>query len=108
MNAIRFKEFVKKHPDKKELVEHRIEILFSEAKEIFKKDKEKSHSLVKKARGLSMKYKVKIPVELKRRFCKHCHSYLMPSVNVRIRTKDGKLISYCLECKKFTRIPYKR
>lgn len=107
MNAQRFKDYVKRNPEKRELVKHRIELLFNEAKEIFKKDKAKANSLVKKARGLSMKYKVRIPTKLKRQFCKHCYSFLMPSVNARIRTKDGKVVIYCLDCKKFTRIPYK-
>jgi ribonuclease P protein subunit RPR2 len=107
MNANTFKALVKRHPQKKELVKHKIELLFNKAKEIFKKDRAKANSLVKKARGLSMKYKVRIPTKLKRQFCKHCYSYLMPSVNARIRTKEGKLIIYCLHCKKFTRIPYK-
>ncbi len=107
MHANRFKALVKRHPDKKILVKHRIEVLFHQAKETFKKDKTKANSLVKKARALSMKYKIRLPTTLKRRFCKHCYSFLMPSVNARIRTKEGKVIIYCLDCKKFSRIPYK-
>jgi len=107
MKGISFKNMLKNSQQKKELVRHKIEVLFKEANGAFKQDKAKANNLVKKARNLSMKYKVKIPNKLKRRFCKHCYSYLMPGTNCRIRTKEGKVVIYCIECKKFTRIPYK-
>jgi len=66
----------------------------------------KANDYVRKARNLSMKYKLKIPLALKRRFCKHCYSYLIPGKNLRVRLQGQKVIYYCLECKKFTRIPY--
>src|SRR3989338_6589263 len=76
--------------------------------EYFKQASEsnKANDYVRKARNLSMKYKLKIPLALKRRFCKHCYSYLIPGKNLRVRLQGQKVIYYCLECKKFTRIPY--
>ncbi len=56
------------------------------------------------ARKIAMKSNIRLPSELKRKFCGHCNSFFN-SKNSRIRTRDGKLISYCLECKKFSRIP---
>ena len=50
-----------------------------------------------------MKYKLRLG-KLKRKFCKHCYSYLMPGVNSRTRTKDGKVVIYCSECKNYTRM----
>jgi len=100
------RKYSRKSKKQKELVLERIEILFKEAKEAFKKDPKLSNRYVKLARELAMKYKVRIPRELKRRFCKHCYSYLMPSVNVRIRTRNGKVVYYCLSCKKYMRFPY--
>jgi ribonuclease P protein subunit RPR2 len=59
------------------------------------------------ARKISMKYLVPIPNEYKRCFCKHCYCYLLPNVNSRFRIKNGKIIIFCKNCKKYTRIPFK-
>ena len=59
------------------------------------------------ARKLSMKYLVPMPKEFKHRFCKHCYSFLHPYVNSRFRVSRGKLIIYCNNCKKYSRIPLK-
>ncbi len=100
------RKYSKKPRKQKELVLERIKILFKEAKTAFKKDPKLSNRYVKLARELAMKYKVRMPRELKRRFCKHCYSYLVPSINVRIRTRNGKVVYYCLNCKKYMRFPY--
>ena len=89
----------------KEIAHERVKILFQKAGEVFSKDKSLSNRYVTLARKIAMKVKIRIPLELKRKFCKHCYKYLMPGVNSRIRTRDGKVIISCLECKKFTRIP---
>ena len=60
------------------------------------------------ARKISMKYLVPIPNEYKRCFCKHCYCYLLPDVNSRFRIKNGKIVIYCKNCKKYTRIPFKK
>ena len=100
------RKYSKKPRKQRELVLERIKILFKEAKEAFKKDPKLADRYVKLARELAMKYKVRIPPILKRRFCKHCYSYLVPSVNLRVRTRNGKVVYYCLNCKKYMRFPY--
>jgi ribonuclease P protein subunit RPR2 len=85
----------------------RIRKLFKEAASAFKEDKKLSNRYVSLARKIAMKYKVKIPSPLKKRFCKHCYSYLKPSVNCRVRLQKEKVVYYCLKCKKFMRFPYK-
>ena len=102
------RKYQKKPQKQKEIALDRIKDLFKEAKKVFKKDPKLANRYVKLAREMSMKYKVKIPSQLKRRFCKHCYSYLMPSVNARVRTREGKVVYYCLECKKYMRFPYLR
>ena len=82
-------------------------ILLQEAENIFDKDRELAKEHVKLARKICMKYKAKLPSVLKRKYCKHCHTYLKVSVNCRIRLNKGKVVYYCLDCKKFTRIAYK-
>ncbi len=89
----------------KEIAAARIKALFQQAEEVFASDRFLAHRYISLARRISMKVKVKIPLALKRMFCKHCYRYLRPGVNVRIRTRKGKVIISCLECKKFMRIP---
>jgi ribonuclease P protein subunit RPR2 len=60
------------------------------------------------ARRISMRNLVRIPDNLKRKFCKHCYVYLLPDANCRIRIHNKKVIIYCKGCNKFTRIPIKK
>lgn len=81
----------------------RIDTLFNEADRVFKKEPALADRYVALARKISMRYKITIPKELKRKFCKHCYKYLMPGVNCRVRTKNKKVIYYCFNCKKYRR-----
>lgn len=92
----------------KEIALQRIKKLFQQAEETFPKNKTLANRYVSLARKIAMKVHAQIPQELKRRICKHCYKFLMPVVNARIRTRAGKVIISCLECKKFTRIPIQR
>ncbi|MBW3003233.1 ribonuclease P [Candidatus Woesearchaeota archaeon] len=89
--------------DEKRIAKERINILFEQADKRFNTDKALSNRYVTLARNISMKYKVRIPRELKRKFCKHCYKFLKPGVNLRIRTRKDKVVYYCMECKKFMR-----
>ena len=60
------------------------------------------------ARNISMKNLVPIPNNLKRRYCKHCYCYLLPSSNCRIRLHKKKIIIFCKNCNRFTRIPLEK
>ncbi len=84
----------------------RVKKLFEEAART--KEQELANRYVELARKIGMRYKVRIPSELKRRFCKHCHSYLVPSKNCRVRLSGRKVVYYCLNCKKFMRFPYRK
>lgn len=80
--------------------------LFELADSMFKKYPNLSNRYVFLARKISMKYKIKIPKEIKRRFCKHCNNFLYPGINLRIRLNKKKVVYYCLNCKKHMRYPY--
>lgn len=97
--------YKKLNKEAKLIAKKRIYTLFEKADEKFDTDRQLANRYVALARKLSMKYKVSIPSGLKRKFCKHCYSYLKPGVNLRVRTHDGKLVYYCLECKRFWRMP---
>ena len=91
----------------KEIAKERVQILFKQAEDNFSKNKSLANRYITLARKVAMKVKIRIPLELKRKFCKHCYKFLMPGINSRVRTRDGKVIISCFECKKFTRIPVK-
>jgi|TARA_Y100000310_G_C20626390_1_gene786139 ribonuclease P protein subunit RPR2 len=90
--------------DIKQIGKERITTLFKEAAESFKKHPERSHRYVTLALRIAAKTHVKIPLVYRRRFCKHCKSYLVSGINARVRTKEGKLIIYCQKCKHYKRI----
>ena len=92
----------------KEIAQERIKKLFQQAEDVFAKNKSLANRYITLARKISMKIKVSIPLELKRKFCKHCYKFLVPGINSRVRTHNGKVIISCFECKKFMRIPLRR
>lgn len=102
---------MKKRPhskgQQKQLALEHIRSLFQQAEEVFREDKGLANRYVELARKIAMKMKVRLPAEYKRRFCKYCHRYLRPGVNVRIRTRKGRVVMYCGECKKVRRVGVK-
>ncbi|MDP3990083.1 MAG: ribonuclease P protein component 4 [archaeon] len=101
------KPIIPKHKQK-EIAKERVKTLFEQAAIQFPKRKDLANRYVALARKISMKVRMRIPPNLKRRFCKHCYKYLQPGVNSRVRTREGKVIISCLECNKFMRIPVKK
>lgn len=99
---------MKRRPKKqvKEIAQQRIKELFQEASKT--KTQKLANRYVELSRKLAMKARIRFPPEYKRRFCKHCYSYLRSGQNARIRTRQGKVVIYCFNCKKFTRIPLKK
>lgn len=101
-----FMKRLSKDKDKaKRLARKQVKELFEKAENVFSKDPEESNKLVKKARRVAMKNKIRLPQEWKRRICKHCYSFLVPNKNCRVRIRDGKVTYFCLNCKKFMRFP---
>jgi len=98
----------KKPLQERRLALDRIEQLFREAEKVFKENPELSNRYVEHARKIAMKSKVRIRSELKKRFCKHCYSYIKPGINCRVRLTKKHLTYYCLGCKRLMRFPYKK
>jgi ribonuclease P protein subunit RPR2 len=88
----------------KQIAKERMTTLFNQAAKVFSKNKTLSNRYVTLARKIAMKVKVRIPIEFKRKFCKHCYKYLMPGINSIVRKRKGKIVISCFECKKFMRI----
>ena len=85
------------------IAKRRIRFLFQEAKDSFKENSKLSDKYVKLARRIAMKYKIKLPSSLKKKFCKNCHEYLVPGANCRVRIHKHRIIYYCFGCKHFMR-----
>ncbi len=86
-----------------------IKELFTLADKMFTSHPPAAHRAVTHARRIAMKFQLTIPKNLRRKFCRHCYKYIRPGVNSRVRTSPkGYVVIYCLECKKFTRIPTKK
>jgi len=90
----------------KQIAKQRIKDLFEQADLRWKEDLKLANRYVQLARKIAMKFKVRIPPELKRRFCKHCYAFFIPGETCRVRTREGTVVYTCLNCKKFTKIPY--
>ncbi len=91
------------------IARERIDILFEEAEKAFRDGHpERANRYVEIARTIAMKVNLKMPVEYKRRFCKHCYSYLVPGKNCTVRLNSKKKIKIikCEVCGKISRIPY--
>ena len=81
--------------------------LFSLARKVGLKEPGLADRYVFLARKIAMKFKIKLLPVFKRQFCKHCYSYLILSKNCRVRIHDSKIIYYCNNCGKYTRIQLK-
>lgn len=92
----------------KQIARERIDILFKQAKKTFKQSPILANKYIKGARKLSMKYKVKIPPEYKKLFCKNCYQFLRPAITMRTRIKNKRLVYYCTSCHHITRYPLKK
>jgi ribonuclease P protein subunit RPR2 len=88
------------------IAKKRIETLFMLAENKAKHDKfNQADRYVHLARKLSMKNLYPIPMHLKRKYCRSCYHYFYPGKTCRVRIHRGKIIFYCHNCHRITRIP---
>ncbi|MDD1702316.1 MAG: ribonuclease P [Methanoregula sp.] len=87
----------------KPLARERIAVLFTQAETAFRENPEFSNRYVELARNISMRQRVRIDREYRRRYCHHCYRYLVPGANMRVRVHRGWVAVTCRECKKTTR-----
>ena len=78
---------------------------FEEADKIFRVNPGLAHRRIRVARRAAMKVQMSMPNNYARRICTHCQHYIVPGINSRVRIQKQRVIIYCLDCKKFTRIP---
>ena len=62
---------------------------------------------VKEARKLAMSNNLRLPIELRRKFCHKCYHYLhAKNIKVRTNPKTKAVEVTCLDCKHVNRYPY--
>jgi ribonuclease P protein subunit RPR2 len=94
--------------ENKQIALARISILFTLAKEVYNDDLDLAQYYVNLAKKIGMRYKVKLPIELRRMTCKHCKSFIVPGKTCRIRLQQRRephVVITCLNCGGCTRIP---
>jgi len=83
----------------REIAQERMRILFNLAREEFHKNPKRARRYVELIRKISMKNKVRIPLEIRRFICRKCNSLLVPASTLRVRVKEKKYVVYqCLNC----------
>jgi ribonuclease P protein subunit RPR2 len=60
------------------------------------------------ARGIGMRYNVRLSRQAKMQACKGCGAYLRPGINLRVRLGRRTLTRTCLECGRVWRMPLGR
>jgi ribonuclease P protein subunit RPR2 len=101
----------KKKPEQQlKIARERIDKLFDLAEKEFKKNPERSIRYIELARKIGMRYNVRLPKQMKRKFCKSCNILLKPGVTskVRIDSKNKVKVIKCLKCNRIYRYPYKK
>lgn len=87
------------------IARERIQILFDEAE---KADPKLARRYVELARKIGMRYNVRIPRDLKRKYCKHCHAFLRFGANAKHSVRKGVVTIKCFSCNKTMHYPYRK
>lgn len=95
--------YSKSKDNEKKIALENVNAMFIEAEKQSSRNIEISNKLVKSSLQVLMKFRLKLPKEYKNKFCKNCKTYFVHGVNCRVRTRKGKLIYFCFECKRFIR-----
>lgn len=90
-----------------DMAEQRIQRLFELAAKAYPQRPDLANRYVDIARRISMRHRVGIPGELKKRVCKECGSFLVPGENSRVRLDGRNIVISCLVCGAVKRYPYK-
>lgn len=94
------------------IARQRIAILLKMADEIVKKDEQLARRYVELALKIASKARIRIPKDLRRKYCRGCNIPLVPGVTSRVRVKRGcggtRIIVTCLRCGYVRRYPVKK
>ncbi|MEM5879198.1 MAG: ribonuclease P protein component 4 [Candidatus Aenigmatarchaeota archaeon] len=85
------------------IARERIQILFNLAEKELKQHPERSKRYIELARKIGLRYNIRLPKELKRKFCKNCNTLLKPGLTCSIRIQNKMIIIKCWNCNKIYR-----
>lgn len=83
----------------------RIALLLDSAEREFRSRPDRSRRYVELASKIAMRYNLRLPANLKRRFCKECYMYMVPGLSCRTRISGGNRIMACSRCGGISRHP---
>ncbi len=95
---------VKRAGNVKSIAVERMYTLFSEASSEFSLHPERSHKYIQIILKLAAKAGVRIPRKFRSNYCRKCKIYLSSGANSKVRTRNGKLIVFCMRCKHYRRL----
>ncbi len=107
------KKFIRQREqrEKKRVARERVERLFTLAERVYAYEPALANRYVEIALAVQQKAKIRMPRKWKRRYCRKCHSFLVPGKNaaVRLRSKPyPHVVVKCLNCGHIMRYPYLR
>ena len=87
------------------IAKERIKILFDLAEKELKRHPERSRRYVQLARKIGLRYNVRLPKQLKRKFCKNCNTLLKPGLTAErsVDNRNKTIVIKCLKCNKIYR-----
>jgi len=92
----------------KGVVLERIGILFSLAKKEAKAHPERGKRYVFLARKLATRFRLRLPAQFKKSFCKKCNSLYLPGINAKVRLDSRtRRVVYECACGEKRAMPYK-
>lgn len=92
----------------KKIAMERVKRLLELAREPLKNDPRLSKRYVSLAWRIKTKYNLRLPRELKMKFCKNCMTYWIPGETCRVRTRQKTLTITCAECGRIYRLPIRK
>jgi ribonuclease P protein subunit RPR2 len=91
----------------RQIAKQRIQVLFQQAKKVYRTNSQLSSRYLETARKIAMAAKIRLPINYKRQICKNCNMLLVPGDNCRVRIKQKRephVVITCLNCGYQTRI----
>lgn len=93
----------------KRIGKERVERLLDLASSVFDRRPELAHRYAELAWKIKTRYNLRLPKELKRKFCRRCQTFWVPGETCRVRLRSPnppRIVITCLECGYKRRVPY--
>ena len=87
-----------KKPQVRELARERIDILVASA--LKEKDEELASRQAKLAKKMAMRYRLRLPYDIRQLYCKKCKAFIVPSKSARVRIGRSKTRAVRVTCVK--------